>query len=64
MSSNFYQLYMDGFLTKWAFHRVQEQPKRRLDEEVMTFRSWRSHVIKPSRVDLPWPSLPDLAELS
>ena len=48
MSSNFKKLYIDGFLTQWAFHRVQEQPKRRSDEEVMTFRSLRSHVVKPS----------------
>ena len=33
MSSNFIMLYMDGFfLTQWAFHRVQEHPKRSLDE--------------------------------
>ena len=52
MSSNFIKLYMDGFLTQWDFHRVQEHPKRSLDEEVMTFRSWRSHVVKPRRADL------------
>ena len=27
MSSNFNKLYIDGFLTQWAFHRVQEHPK-------------------------------------
>ena len=52
MSSNFIMLYMDGFLTQWAFYRVQE----RSDEEVMTFQSWRSHVVKPSLDDLTWPS--------
>ena len=56
MSSNFNKLYIDGFVPQWAFHRVQEQPKQRSDEEVMTFRSWMSHVIKPSRAVLPWPS--------
>ena len=56
MSSNFIKLYMDGFLTQWAFHRVQEHSKRSSDEEVMTFRSWRSYVVKPSRADLNWPS--------
>ena len=56
MSFNFSKLYLDGFLTQWAFPRVQEHPKRSSDEEVMTFRSWRSHVVKPNRADLPWPS--------
>ena len=55
--------HMNGILTKWALHRVQEHLKRSLDEEVMTFQSWRSHVVKPSRADLTWPSYPDLAEL-
>ena len=54
MSSTFIILCMDGFLTQWAFHRVQEHPKRSSDEEVMTFRSWRSHVVTPSRADLNW----------
>ena len=54
MSSNFIKLYMDGCLTQWAFHRVQKHLKRSLDKEVMTFRSWRSHVVKPSRADLTW----------
>ena len=63
MSSTFIILYMDGFLTQWDFYRVQEHPKRSSDEEVMTFRSWRSHVVTPSRVDLNWPSCLDLAEL-
>ena len=35
MSSNFIKLYMDGFLTQWAFHRVQEHPKRSSNKEVM-----------------------------
>ena len=48
--------YIAGILTQWAFHIVQEHLKRSLNEEVMTFRSWRSHVVKPSRADLTWPS--------
>ena len=56
MSSNFIKLYMDGFFTQWSFHRVQEHPKRSSDEEVMTFRSWRSYVLKPSRAYLTFPS--------
>ena len=51
MSSNFNRLYMDGFLTQWDFHRVQEHSKRSLDKEVMTFQSWRSYVVTPSRAD-------------
>ena len=35
--SDFIMLYMDGFLTQRAFHRVQEHPKQSSDEEVMTF---------------------------
>ena len=50
MSSNFMKLSMDGFLTKWAFNRVQEHPNRSLDEEVMTFRSWRSYVVNPDEL--------------
>ena len=38
MSSNFNRLYMDGFLTQWSFHRVQEHPKQSLEEGVMTFQ--------------------------
>ena len=41
MSSNFIKLYMSGFLTQWAFHRVQEHLKWSSDKEVMTFQSWR-----------------------
>ena len=52
MSSNFIKIYMDGFLTQWSFHRVQEHPNRSSDEEVMTFRSWRSYVVKPRGADL------------
>ena len=52
MSSNFIKLSMDGFLTQWAFHRVKERPKRSSEEEVMTFRSWRSYVVQSSRADL------------
>ena len=47
MSSSFINLSMDGFLAQWAFHRVQEHPKRSSDKGVMTFRSWRSYVVKP-----------------
>ena len=64
MSSNFNKIYIDGFLTQWAFHRVQEHPKRSSGEEVMTFQSWRSHVIKPNKADLTWPRCPDLSEIN
>ena len=37
-----------GNSTQWAFHEVQEHPNRNLDEKVMTFRSWRSHMTKLS----------------
>ena len=50
MSSNFIKLSMDGFLTKWALHRVQEHQNRCSDEKVMTFRSWRSHVVNPDEL--------------
>ena len=40
--------HLDGNLTQWAFHKVQEHPNRSSDEEVMTFRSWRSHTTKQS----------------
>ena len=40
-SSNFIKIYMDGFYTQRDFHIVQEHPKRSLDEELMTVRSWR-----------------------
>ena len=63
MSSNFNKLYTYGFLTRWDFHGFREHPKRSSDEEVMTFRSWRSHVITPSQADLTWPTCPDLYEL-
>ena len=36
MISNFIKLYMDGFLTQWAFHRVQEHSNRSWNKEVMT----------------------------
>ena len=39
MGSNFMIIYMDGFLAQWAFHRVQEHPKRSSYEEVMVVRS-------------------------
>ena len=38
-----------GNLTQWAFHRVQEHPNRSSNEEVMTFRSWRSCMILAGR---------------
>ena len=48
--------HMDGLLTQLSFHRVQEHPKRSLDEEVVVFRSWRSHMSRQ-----PYPaSLPNL----
>ena len=56
--------HISGILTQWAFHRVQEHSKRSSDEEVMTYRKWRSYVVKPSRVDLTWPRCPDLSEMS
>ena len=37
MSSNLNKLYIDGFLTQWALHRVKEHPNRSSDEGVMTF---------------------------
>ena len=52
MSSNFNKLYIDGLLTQWDFHRVQEHSKRSSNEGVMTFRSWRSYVVTPSQTDL------------
>ena len=45
MSSHLIKLSINGFLTQWAFHRVQEHPNRSSDEGDMTFRSWRSHVV-------------------
>ena len=54
--------HMNRFLTQWAFHRVQKNPKRSSDEGVMTFRSWRSYVVTPSRADLNWPSSADLGK--
>ena len=47
-----------GILTQWSFHKVQEHPNRNSDEEVMTFRSWRSHMTKQPYPD----SLPYLPE--
>ena len=46
MSSNLIKLSIDEFLTQWAFHRVQEHPNRSSDEGDMTFRSWRSCVVR------------------
>ena len=48
MSSNFIKLYTDGFYTQRDFHRAQEHSKRISDEEVMTVRSWRSHMSSQS----------------
>ena len=51
--------HMDGILTQWDFHRVKEHPNRISDEEVMTFRSWMSHMNRQ-----PYPAtLPDLTDL-
>ena len=36
MSFNIIKLYMDRFWTQRGFQRVQEHPKRSLDEEIMT----------------------------
>ena len=41
MSPNIIKLYINGFWTQRAFHRVQEHPKQSSDEEIMTIRSWR-----------------------
>ena len=51
MSFNFINISMDGFVTQWAFHRVYEHPNRSSDEEVMTFRSWRSYVVNPDELN-------------
>ena len=48
MGSTFIKLYTDGFLTQWAFHKVQEHPKRSSDKEVMVVQSWRSHMTSQS----------------
>ena len=50
MSSSFINLSMNGFLTQWDLHRVQEHPKQSSDEGVMTFRSWRSYVVNPDEL--------------
>ena len=47
---------MDKILTQWDFHRVKEHPNQSSDEEVMTFRSWRSHMTRQLYPD----SLPNL----
>ena len=44
---------LDGNLTQWALHEVQEHPNRNLDEKVITFRSWRSHMTKLSHPGSP-----------
>ena len=46
MSSNLNKLYIDGFLTQWDFHRVQEHSNWSSDVGVRTFRSWRSYTVK------------------
>ena len=63
LTHNVLHMYTNELLTQWAFHRVQEHQKRSSNEEVMTFQSWRSHVIKHSQADLTWPRCPDLSEL-
>ena len=45
MSSLLIKLSINGFLTQWAFHRIQEHPNQSSDEGDMTFRSSRSHVV-------------------
>ena len=49
MSSHLIKLSINGFLTQWDFHRVQD---RSSDEGDMTFRSWRSYVGKSD--ELTW----------
>ena len=44
MSSNCIKLYMDGFYTQRAFHRVQEHPNQSLDEKVMAIQNWRPRI--------------------
>ena len=46
MSSNLNKLYIDRLLTQWDFHIAKEHPNRMSDEGVMTFRSWRSYIVK------------------
>ena len=46
MSSHLIKLSINGFLTQWDFHRVEEHPNRSSYEGDMTFRSWRSYVGK------------------
>ena len=50
MSFSFINLSINGFLTQWDFHRVQEHPKRSSDEGVMTFQSWRSYIVNPEEL--------------
>ena len=45
MSSHRIKISINGFMTQWDFHRVQEHSNRSSDEGDMTFRSWRSHVV-------------------
>ena len=45
MSSNLIKQSINGFLTQWAFHRVQEHPNRSSNEGDMTFRSGRSCAV-------------------
>ena len=44
MNLNCITLYMDGFYTQRAFHRVQEHLKQSSDEKVMVVRSWRPRM--------------------
>ena len=52
MSSHLIKLSINGFLTQWAFHRVQEHSNRSSDGEIMTIRSWRSYIGKSD--ELTW----------
>ena len=49
LSSSCIKLYMGGFKTQRAFHRIQEHPKRTSDEQVMAVRSWRTQPENPVR---------------
>ena len=52
MNSHLIKMSINGFLTQWAFHRVQEHPNQSSDKEDMTFQSWRSYVGKSD--ELTW----------
>ena len=44
MIQNCINLYMDGFYTQRAFHRVQEHMNWSSDEKVLAVQSWRPHM--------------------